>query len=201
MQASAKLQGTQIVLRQLDTLDGRVRQEVGQALARGLQYAAGVSQRRFLRGPRPAQRGVVTGRLLGSITRRVDHEADRIVGAIGTNVPYGGFHEFGFHGTQQVRAHNRVIRIIAAGTRRNGFGPFVFGRIGRIGEKQDARAGRARLEKLGKRVLQAQFEQVPAHTRTLNYAGKPFLRPALTQALPRILREVNAGVKRALEGQ
>ena len=40
-----------------------------------------------------------------------------------------------------------------------------------------------------------------AHTRTLNYAGKPFLRPALQQALPRILREVNAGVKKALEGQ
>ena len=199
MQATVKLQGTQIVLRQLDTLDGRVRDEAGKALARGLQYAVGISQRSFLRGPRPQKLGVVTGRLFGSITSRVDHEADRIVGAIGTNVFYGGFHEFGFNGSQQVRAHTRVIRIVASPGK--GQQPVVFGRSGGVGTTAASPAGKGTLRKLGKAVVSSTTAQVKAHTRTLNYAGKPFLRPALTQALPRILSEVNAGVKRALEGQ
>jgi phage gpG-like protein len=199
MQATVKLQGTQIVLRQLDSLDGRVRQEVGQALARGLQYAVGISQRSFLRGPRPARLGVVTGRLFGSITSRVDHETDRIVGAIGTNVFYGAFHEFGFQGTQQVKAHTRVIRIVASPGQ--GMAPVTFGRSGGPGTRAASAAGQGTARKLGKAVISKEVEQVRAHTRTLNYAGKPFLRPALQQALPRILREVNAGVKKALEGQ
>lgn len=191
MQASVKLVGTQLVIRQLDALDGKVRLAATQALSRGMQYAAGVSQRSFLRGPRPAKLGVVTGRLFGSITSRTTDEGDRIVGAIGTNVPYGRFHEEGFHGTQSVRSHTRVVRQISGG------GKLIAGRIGDIGTPAPVRASKAGAAKQKGGLVE--FGRVSAHTRTLNYAGKPFLKPALQATLPRILREVRTAVETALK--
>jgi phage gpG-like protein len=47
--------------------------------------------------------------LRNSISSDVESGPDgRIVG-VGTNVAYGAFHEFGFRGVQNVKAHTRVI--------------------------------------------------------------------------------------------
>lgn len=176
----AKLQGHQIVIRELNSFDGRLRDAVSQALARGLQYTVGVSQRNYLRGPRPERLGVVTGRLLQSITSRVDAQSDRIVGAVGTNVPYGAFHEFGFNGSVSVRAHTRVISSVTGG--------------GKPGAK--TKPG-VKNQKAGA----VSFTTVKAHSRKLNYAGRPFLRTALDDAKPRILREINQAVAATLKGE
>jgi phage gpG-like protein len=48
---------------------------------------------------------VRTSTLHRSINQRVDE--DKVIGYVGTNVPYGRIHEFGFHGTVTVREHLR----------------------------------------------------------------------------------------------
>ena len=57
----------------------------------------------YLRGPRPQNLGVVTGRLLSSITRgggdsrtRFESTPEKSVYYVGTNVPYGAMWEHGF---------------------------------------------------------------------------------------------------------
>ena len=68
------------------------------------------------------------------------------IGHLGVHLPYAAYQEWGFHGTENVRAH----------TRRSAFGretrPF----------------------------------QVPAYTRNVNYAGRPYARPGITAAAPKI---------------
>ena len=57
---------------------------------------------------------VRTGTLRRSINMRVDEDGSKIVGAVGTNVRYGAFWEFGFSGVETVRAH---LRRVADGSR------------------------------------------------------------------------------------
>lgn len=53
-----------------------------------------------------------TGTLSRSINRSVYQGIDRdsIMGQVGTNVEYAAFHEYGFHGTQQIKEHLRQIK-------------------------------------------------------------------------------------------
>lgn len=53
---------------------------------------------------------VRTGRLRRSITCKVDEQTWQIIGTVGTNVEYAARHEFGFHGTENVRAHLRMMK-------------------------------------------------------------------------------------------
>ena len=53
---------------------------------------------------------VRTGRLRRSITYKVDEQTGQIIGTVGTNVEYAARHEFGFHGTENVRAHLRMMK-------------------------------------------------------------------------------------------
>jgi len=50
---------------------------------------------------------VKTGRLRRSITTRLESNPLSIIGVVGTNVDYGAFHEYGFKGSVNVRAHSR----------------------------------------------------------------------------------------------
>lgn len=53
-----------------------------------------------------------TGNLADHIYRRVD-ESDKVIrGVVGTNVPYGRVHEFGYQGPQHIRAFNRTVTTI-----------------------------------------------------------------------------------------
>lgn len=53
---------------------------------------------------------VRTGRLRRLINQRVAVEGGKVTGIVGTNVAYGARHEFGFQGTETVRAHLRRIK-------------------------------------------------------------------------------------------
>ncbi len=194
--ARVRTEGFQLVIRELGTLPDRALTAVERGLSRGLQYAVGIAQRRHLSGPRPKTLDVVTTRLRNSLTHRVRRLPDRITGEIGTAVPYGRFHELGFRGTQQVRAHTRVVResisaqgrIVDVDSRRQ-----VRDSQGRAIGFKDRRRGR--VEGTTNTTV-----NVRAHSRRINYAGRPFLRPALEAAMPRIIREINSGVAEALQG-
>ena len=53
---------------------------------------------------------VRTGTLRRSVTHRVDTLPDVILGIVGTNVTYAARHEYGFHGSEMVRAHLRTVK-------------------------------------------------------------------------------------------
>lgn len=119
---------------------------------------------------------VRTGRLRRSINYRIEQQPSSVFGIVGTNVEYAARHEFGFHGTEQVREYLRRRR-------------------GQI--KADMAAHGKKMGKLrGHRDSHDQSEliRVRAHQRKVNYAGHPFLRPALKDAAD----EIRAGFREAL---
>lgn len=79
--------------------------------AREFGFAAeGIIKKDYLSGPRPQRLGAPSGRLRSSITPRVTLQNNNLVIQIGTNVEYAAAHEFGFNGTVNVPAHDRVVR-------------------------------------------------------------------------------------------
>jgi phage gpG-like protein len=153
------------VLTSLKSTDERLMTAIGVGLARGLLIAVGVSQAEYLTGPRPERLEVVTSRLRGSIQSEVEVSNNAIIGRMGSNVPYAAYHEFGYHGVEQVKAHNRVSSLqISNGTVRI---------VHEGGTKQMAK-------QLRKNDIVA-FTQVKAHARKVDYDGRPYLRPALAQ--------------------
>src|SRR5262245_47305271 len=78
-------------------------------LDRGLQVAVATIQLKHLSGPRPKKLDRLTGRLRQSITHRVDRAGTNVSGQAGTNVKYAAYHEFGFHGVVNVKAHTRIV--------------------------------------------------------------------------------------------
>lgn len=53
---------------------------------------------------------VRTGTLRRSINERVEQQATSTTGTVGTNVDYAARFEYGFHGSETVKAHQRTIR-------------------------------------------------------------------------------------------
>jgi phage gpG-like protein len=53
---------------------------------------------------------VRTGRLRRSVTSNVSMDADAVRGIASTNVEYAAKHEYGFKGTETVKAHLRLIK-------------------------------------------------------------------------------------------
>lgn len=52
---------------------------------------------------------VRTGTLRRSINERVTQQGDSTTGTVGTNVDYAARFEYGFHGSESVKAHSRKI--------------------------------------------------------------------------------------------
>ncbi len=158
------------------------------ALERSLLLVAGVVQRRYLSGPRPTLLDIVTGRLRNSIATNVQALPNTIRGTIGSNVAYAAYHEFGFHGTINVKAHSRVISQItgtgqAIDTRRA-----VRDEHGNFLAWRETRKRAARKQETG--AVGVQF--VKAHARNVDYAGKPYVGPALRASTPLIIDEIKA---------
>lgn len=187
-----------LVVRELENVDARIMAASALGLRRGLLGAVGIVQRKFLSGPRPEKLDVRTTRLRNSIASDVEAGPDRIVGKIGTNVVYGAYHEFGFHGIQQVRAHTRVVDQLEFGNTL--LGPMVARIDNRrvlrdrkknvIGFKESRKQAASRMKR---GIAVVQF--VRAHTRKVNYKGRPFVRPGLVQALPMVLGEIRKEIK------
>lgn len=168
----------------LQSLPARLDAALAKGLARGLLYTVGVAQRQFLSGPRPQKLDVRTTRLRNSIASQVQISGTgAIIGRIGSNVTYAAFHEFGFRGIVNVRAHARVLSTLnAAGNpidqRKRDSQGFI--------KETHARANARK----GSKAATVVTGQVRAHQRHLNYAGRPYLRPALELAIPTINDEL-----------
>jgi phage gpG-like protein len=113
---------------------------------------------------------VRTGNLRRSINQRVDE--DRVIGYVGTNVPYGRVHEFGFSGNVTVREHLRQAR--ASGHWSHG---------SEKGSKW------VRGKKIGEPVL------VREHTRRVNLPERSFLRSALKDKRSMIIQTYQEAVR------
>lgn len=181
IKATITSQNEQLVIASAKTLDARILQACEIGLARGLLAVVRTAQADYLSGPRPAKLDRVTSRLYGSVTSHVTRNATSVIGRVGSNLKYAAYHEFGFHGTVNVRAHSRVIENLG------GKGQSLAVTAGRVvsGILQ-TRKEVARRQKTGVAVVQF----VQAHARSVNYAGKPFVRPALKKNEPVIIAEI-----------
>jgi hypothetical protein len=132
--------------------------------------------------------------LRGSLATRIQTQGDAITGHIGTPVPYASFHELGFRGVQNVRAHTRILGVthsrytinlaLARGPiRERSPGGIGTGRL--VGYKRSSRraAGQIITQLPGAKLA---YVNVRAYTRKLNYAGRPFLAPAIRDMEPQV---------------
>lgn len=205
---SATIKGSaKLVITALGHVPAAVDVACARGLARGLLYAVGLAQRNYLSGPRPQRLDVRTRRLRDSVTAEVEINRTvralewlrsggtsevrgdgQITGRIGTNVEYAAFHEFGFYGIVHVGAHSRVLSTSdVSGNKIDQRGRFVDRAGNFIGYKSSHGKAAAKSSSKAAFVFQS---QVKAYERHVNYAGRPYLRPALEAALPEIKQEV-----------
>lgn len=177
------------VIAALERLDAEVLQRAARVLDDRLLQAIGVAQNEYLRGPRPAKLGERTTRLRNSLERSVTVSGDKVIGQLGTNVPYAAWHEFGYKGKVQVSQHTRIV-----------------GETNAKGEAVDTRkpirdrAGNIIGFKRRSDKTTKVTQTVKAHDRQVNYAGRPFLRPALLKVQPLLLEDLRAIFKPAEGG-
>lgn len=104
------------------------------------------------------------GRLRRSIHNTIQSDPEQVVGKVGTDVVYAAFHEYGFHGTESVRAYTRRTLTQMKDARRMNPAKYISKRQGEI--------------------------QVKAHTRQVNYPEHSFLRSALKDMEPYIKQQL-----------
>lgn len=198
IEARLKEKDFAVVLKGVSSLPAAVLQAGARGLARALLQTAGVVQNQYLTGPRPAHLAEVTGRLRKSITTEVTQTADNVIGKIGSNVPYAAFHEFGFVGVQNVRQHLRFSHAVNASGAPVEIRPRpIRDREGAIvGYKENFLRAAKRAGRAGQ-VSKIYAINVRAHTRQINYAGRPFIFPALQQSWPLIVETVKTALAEA----
>lgn len=141
---SGYILGDRALLARLDAFPAAAKARVDLTVqALGLELERRVKTN-YLRGPRPAKLGVVTGRLLSSITRggvdsrtRFESTPDKSVYYVGTNVQYGAMWEYGFErkvgagargGPRTIKSGPALARYFAKhppGTKEVGARPFL----------------------------------------------------------------------------
>lgn len=182
-----------LVLKGIEKLTPKIIIAGERGLRRGLEYTRTLVQREYLSGPRPGKLDVRTTRLRQSIAIDVRSNYRGVVGTIGSNVRYAAFHEFGFRGLQQVRAHSRAISQTFGGKDATASYQDSIRSLrreirdaGGILISRETRKRAAGRQRTGSVTVQF----VRAHTRNVDYAGRPFIRPALVRARPIILDEI-----------
>ena len=190
MSVRSKITGSAVpVIRELETLDARAEAANARGLDLGLIETITIAQNEYLGGPRPLRLGEVTGRLRRSLAEEVQVVPGRgVVGRVGTTVPYGAFHEFGFSGTEHVRAHRRVLKVMTTtGKTIEVRTPILDPSGKRVGWKTGTAVAveRALSKGLGKGMT-TRVAFVKPHDRQVHYVGRPFLGPALAQNANRI---------------
>jgi Bacteriophage HK97-gp10, putative tail-component len=93
-------------------------------------------------------------------------------GGAGSNADYAAYQEFGFHGTEHVRAFSR---------------------------SQKSRNVYARTERGGRAKVASGLAFVREHDRNVNYAGRPYARPSLEEAAPFVQEYHEQAVRDAAE--
>jgi phage gpG-like protein len=200
------------VIQRLQNLPGALDTAVATGLARGLQRTIAVAQLNYLSGPRPGKLDVRTQRLRNSISAEVEKDSvvvaieanggatfpvtrgsGDIIGRIGSNVEYAAFHEFGFHGIINVKAHARVISTLDVAGNPIDQRRRVTDKSGKLIGYKESRAAAA--AKTGSRAAFVFQQNVRAHGRHVDYAGRPYIRPALEETLPTITAEISREIK------
>lgn len=176
MQARITSKNAQLVIRSAETLPARIEGAMATGLRRGLLGVVAIAQLEYLSGPRPGKIQSISGRLRQSVTSEVEQSPGRIVGRVGSAVKYAAFHEFGFHGVVNVRAHTRALQAFteSGGEQSLDLGPVVSDTGELLGFKRTRKQAATRLQK---GFVSVGF--VRAHRRKVDYAGKPYLRPAI----------------------
>lgn len=103
----AELVNGDAVIAKLDALPNRVRDELKIGIGKLALKLAGNVKTEKLSGQVLKVR---TGRLRRSITDVVEDSATTVSGIVSSPVSYAAFQEYGFRGTETVRAHLREIR-------------------------------------------------------------------------------------------
>lgn len=208
----------QLVVKSLDTTDARITGAVATGMARGLLVAVGVAQRKYLSGPRPSVLGVRTGRLRNAVAaevqidrtvialerargggiREITAGSGHVIGRVGDNVTYAAFHEFGFKGLVNVKAHSRIVSQLDVGGNKIDARRKLHDNKGNfIGYRESRGAADART---GGRAAFVFTQNVRAHPRAMNYKGRPFIRPAVQESLGTIGREISKELKGVANG-
>jgi phage gpG-like protein len=196
MQAKLTAKGEQLAIRSAQTAEMRGLHACAIGLRRALEQIVGIAATKYLVGPRPQHIQSVSQRLKLGLTSAVTETPDAVIGNVGDNVKYAAYHEFGFHGTVNVRAHTRINRFFKKSTgetmelRRK----FVSdtGEVLGFRESNTRVLGRLRQKKIAGLGFVSQL--VKAHQRKVNYAGKPFVSPALDEGQPIILEKITKGL-------
>jgi phage gpG-like protein len=104
---SGYLIGDKEVIARLEKINPTVRGFLQEAINTSSLELIGYIRRSKLSGNPLHQR---SGRLKDSITSKITDSEDLISGIVGTNVEYARVHEYGFKGTETVKAHLRTIK-------------------------------------------------------------------------------------------
>jgi phage gpG-like protein len=195
IKATITSQNERLVVASLEALDAKLLQAAETGLARGLLALVSIVQTEWIQdgarrkgelGP-GARLHSISGRLRQGMQSRVRRSANAVIGEIGNNVKYAAFHEFGFHGVQNVRAHARVVEQYSGAldletdTRRA-----IRSNTGEFLGYKESRKASAKFQKSG--IVMVQY--VKAHQRRVRYPGRPFVRPALNANLEMITGEI-----------
>ena len=194
MKGTVTQQGLTLELKHASGLEARIIHAAALGLKRGLQFAISIAQREYLSGPRPVKLDVRTGQLRNRMSAQVTETPGRgVIGRFGNNVKYAAFHEFGFHGIMNVKGHSRVTKQVnSIGREIDLRRPSFQEKDGTVIGQRDSRKRAAARQRDG--LVGVQF--VKAHTRKVNYAGRPFAKPALAKAQPLILRAIKEELKK-----
>jgi hypothetical protein len=182
METKITEKGTAVAIEKLNALPDKLDAAIAKGLARGLDFAISKAKLDFLSGPRPDRIQSITGRLRMGVNASIEVMPNRIVGRVGDNVPYAAIHEFGFHGVVNVKAFTRVVGQV------NGQGKQIDTRK-RFNSRAGVFLGFGDSRRSSSKKMEAGFvqvESVRAHTRKVDYAGKPYIHPALMQSLQKI---------------
>lgn len=175
--------GFGIAIEKTRRIDGKVIEAGKLGIQRGLYAAQGLAQREYLRGPRPTRLDVKTGRLRNSLWVKIGESATTAQGILGSNVKYAAFHEFGFTGTVNVKAHKRAVKAMKDGKRIEPRKAIM-----KDGKRIGWKMGLAPAAADAGAVVT--YAEVRAHSRRVDYAGKPYARPAVTRSLPMMIAEM-----------
>jgi len=171
--------GNVTVISALEKMDATTLQRAARILSRRLEEGVGMSMKEYLSGPRPDKLDVVTRRLRQSVEKSVTVLPDKVTGTLGNNMPYAGFHEFGFIGRMQVLEHTRVRKELNAKGKVVDTRRAIRDRAGNIVGYGSRKAETYKVE-----------SKVKAHERRVYYTGRPFLRPVLARIQPLLLADL-----------
>lgn len=169
MQLIVEIKGVEAVKERFQSADGKVRS----TLSKVIEGLAADLQRHIVTDKLSGQ---VLHRRTGDLSRSVNYKmTDDLTAVVGANTPYAAFHEYGFTGTEAVRAHLRRSRLQMVAARYNKLG-------------YETRPSKATARGTGEIM-------VKAHSRKVNYPARSYMRTSLEDMRGEIVAKIQAAVR------